>query len=218
MAAPARHLEPVRQPDRPARRAPSARPGPGGRGATAPAPRPRPRRLADPSSPARAPKQAPPRPQLRVVGPRVRRRRAGVLAAAVCGFTFVVMLGLTVFQARIAAEQMRIEQIDRDIADQQAIYTRLRLAVAQAQTPEAAAARAQADGLALPAKGIAAYVTPTLEDVLAVVATGAAGPANASPTVVAAAAGANGAKAAAAGSTVPSSNPSSNQPNAQGAP
>ena len=182
MAAPARRLDPApRRPDKPptGRSVPS-RAVAGARAALALAPA-RPRHLGRPDAPARAKEQEATRPQLRIVRPRVRRRRAGVVAAAVCCFTFLVMLGLTVFQARIAAEQMRIEQIDRDIADEQANYTRLRLAVAQAQTPEAAAARARAAGLALPAKGIEAYVTPSLADVIAATATGAQGPTAAAP-------------------------------------
>jgi cell division protein FtsL len=91
------------------------------------------------------------------------------VAAAVCLSTFIVMLALTVFQARIAAEQMRLEQLDRDIAAEQSYSTRLRLAVAQAQTPEQAALRAQAEGLQLPENGIEIYASPALTDVVAVV-------------------------------------------------
>lgn len=147
------------------------------RGETVTAAAVRPGRLAPSSARARAPKAAPSKPQLRIVAPQVRRRRAGLAAAAVCGFTFLVMLGLTVFQARIAAEQMRLEQVDRAIADEQAIATRLRLAVAMAQTPEVAAARAQAEGLQLPKGGIGLYVSPTLQDVVAVATGGAVAPA-----------------------------------------
>lgn len=173
MVAPARRLEPVRRPARPDTRAGSPRAGRSGSAAAATATALKPGRVLSPASRARAPKETP-RPQLRIVAPQIRRRRAGLAAVAVCGITFLVMLGLTVFQARIAAEQMRLEQLDRAIADEQAISTRLRLQVALAQTPESAAARAQAEGLALPKDGIELYVTPTLQDVVAVASGGAA--------------------------------------------
>lgn len=182
MAAPARRLEPARRPGHPGLRVGPARArskastgqGQGrARAATATATA---RAAAAPkvAKPGKTIKAAPPRAQLRVVPPRVRRRRAGVLAALVCLVTFLVMLGLTVFQARIAADQMRIEQVDRQIRDAKADYTRLRLLVAQAQTPVAAAERAKANGLVLPPKGIELYVTPSIEQVIAVSRTGAA--------------------------------------------
>jgi hypothetical protein len=171
MAAPARRLEPVRRPAHPGIRVSPARTRPAGArsGASTAAATAR-----APGKAARTIKAAPPRPQLRVVPPRVRRRRAGAIAVVVCAVTFLVMLGLTVFQARIAADQMRIEQIDRQIRDAKADYTRLRLMVAEAQTPVAAAERAKANGLIPPPKGIEAYVTPSIEQVIAVARSGAA--------------------------------------------
>ena len=70
---------------------------------------------------------------LQVVQPHFRRRRAGALVAACCAFTFVVMLGLTFFQAKIAAEQMQIDNVGRDTRAAQEDYDRLRLAVARLQ-------------------------------------------------------------------------------------
>lgn len=172
MAAPARHLEPARRSTRPDPRAGSSR-GRGAAASAATAAALKPGRVLAPSARARAPKEAP-RPQLRIVAPQIRRRRAGLAAVAVCGITFLVMLALTVFQARIAAEQMRLEQLDRAIAEEQAISTRLRLQVALAQTPESAAAKARAEGLSLPKDGIELYVTPSLQDVVAVASRGAA--------------------------------------------
>ncbi len=194
MAAPARRLEPVRRPAHPGIRVSPARTRPAGGGAAAATAAAR-----AGGQPARTVKAAPPRPQLRVVPPRVRRRRAGAIAVVVCAVTFLVMLGLTVFQARIAADQMRIEQVDRQIRDAKADYTRLRLMVAEAQTPVAAAERARANGLIPPPKGIEAYVTPSIEQVIAVARSGAASEPGATVEIAAAAAPLDGTTATSQG-------------------
>jgi hypothetical protein len=111
------------------------------------------------------------RPQLRVVPPKVRRRRAGVLAAFGCAVTFSVMLALTFFQAKIAAEQMRLDAVNRDIREQQSLHSQLNLAIAQLQSPEMIIATAKHNGLVVPSK-IAGYIAPTAEQVAVVLTTG----------------------------------------------
>jgi cell division protein FtsL len=113
------------------------------------------------------------RPQLRVVPPKVRRRRAGVLAAFGCAVTFSVMLALTFFQAKIAAEQMRLDAVNRDIREQQSLHSQLNLAIAQLQSPEMIIATAKHNGLVVPSK-IAGYIAPTAEQVAEVLTTGGA--------------------------------------------
>ena len=105
--------------------------------------------------------------------PQARRRRAGVLVVACCVFTFLVMLGLTFFQAKIAAEQMRLDGVGRDTRAAQEDYERLRLAVARLQSPDAIVANASAQGLGQPPSVV--YVAPRQQDVMAVVAAGGVG-------------------------------------------
>ena len=105
------------------------------------------------------------RPDLRIV-PRFRRRRAGVLAAAICLGIFGIMFGLVAFQAKIAADQQRLDRVEQDMSNAQATYERLRLAVAQLESPDAVISTAEAKGMVVPEK--VTYVTPSMADVLAV--------------------------------------------------
>jgi hypothetical protein len=105
------------------------------------------------------------RPDLRIV-PRFRRRRAGVLAAVVCLGIFGIMFGLVSFQAKIAADQQRLDHVDQQMSDAQATYERLRLAVAQLESPQTVISAAEGKGMVVPDK--VSYVTPSLADVLAV--------------------------------------------------
>lgn len=136
---------------------------------TATAPRTAATARATAAQSARATTNAP----LLVVQPRIRRRRAGALVAACCVSTFAVMLGLTFFQAKIAAEQMRIDGVARETQSAQEDYDRLRLAVARLQSPDAIVANASAQGLGQPPSVI--YVAPRQQDVMAVVAAGGIG-------------------------------------------
>jgi cell division protein FtsL len=104
-------------------------------------------------------------PSLRIV-PRVRRRRAGLLAAVVCLSIFGIMLGLVAFQAKIAANQLQLDKVNAQMQDAQATYDRLRLAVAQLESPQTVIAAAKDKGMVVPAK--VTYITPSMEDVLAV--------------------------------------------------
>jgi cell division protein FtsL len=105
------------------------------------------------------------RPDLRIV-PRFRRRRAGVLAGVICLAIFGVMFGLVAFQAKIAADQQRLDHVENQMSDAQATYERLRLAVAQLESPQSVISAAESKGMVVPDK--VTYVTPSLADVLAV--------------------------------------------------
>ena len=81
------------------------------------------------------------------------------------------MLALTFFQAKIAAEQMRLDAVNRDIREQQSLHSQLNLAIAQLQSPEMIIATAKHNGLVVPSK-IAGYIAPTAEQVAIVLTTG----------------------------------------------
>jgi hypothetical protein len=106
-----------------------------------------------------------PRPNLRIV-PRFRRRRAGLAAALICLAVFGIMFGLVAFQAKIAADQQRLDHVEKQMSDAQATYERLRLAVAQLESPQSVISTAEGKGMVVPEK--VTYVTPSLADVLAV--------------------------------------------------
>ena len=90
----------------------------------------------------------PARPPLRVVrpgelSPKVRRRRAGAAAVLAVLLVFGGLFGLAVCQAIMAQNQMRLDRLDREVADAQARYQRLRLRVAELESPERIVAAAQ---------------------------------------------------------------------------
>ena len=91
---------------------------------------------------APAPQTAPPRrrPDLRLVdphepSPRIRRRRAAVAGVGVLVLVFVVLFALAASQAVLAQNQQRLDRLERDVADEQARYQRLRLQVAELESP-----------------------------------------------------------------------------------
>ena len=129
------------------------------------------RRAPAPAEPGRQeparpePGRPEPSPDLRVV-PRARRRRAGLVAVAASVVVFGVMLGLVAFQAKIAADQARLDRVERDLNGAQATYERLRLAVAQLESPQTVISAAKDKGMVVPDH--VTYVTPSVADVLAV--------------------------------------------------
>jgi hypothetical protein len=119
--------------------------------------------------------QPPParRPILRVVPVRVRRRRAGVIAVLVFGSVFGIMVGLTAFQARIAKDQMQLDQLTSATRAAQQRYERLRVIAAQYQSPSFILTEATKLGLKPPDVTSVQYVSPTVADVTeAVIAAG----------------------------------------------
>ncbi len=122
--------------------------------------------------PAKAP--TPARPPLRIVTAAPRRRLGWVLLGA-CALLFVGMLALTAFQARIAQNQIRIDRLDQELRDARAYYDRLRLAVAQLESPEYVVPRATND-LEMVSAETPHYLSPTAAQVREVlIAAGAEG-------------------------------------------
>ena len=76
------------------------------------------------------------------------------------------MFGLVAFQAKIAADQQRLDRVEQEMSDAQATYERLRLAVAQLESPQTVISAAEDKGMVVPDK--VTYVTPSMADVLAV--------------------------------------------------
>lgn len=122
-----------------------------------PIPAPRSRRVAEPV-PRRAAVR--PRPQLRVVDVDA-RTRARRMRWAMRGLVVVVvaaMFSAVGFHVALAQGQVRLDQLEQDVAVAQQRYEQQRLAYAQASSPEQIIARAQALGLVPPA-GVAETVT-----------------------------------------------------------
>lgn len=106
------------------------------RAAALPAPRVRPRQ------------EAPARPALRVVrtaelSARGRRRRARLLLAAGMTVVAALLLGMVAFQVVLTQGQVRLERLEAEATAQQDRYERLRLQVAQLESPERVVASAQ---------------------------------------------------------------------------
>lgn len=98
------------------------------------------------AAPRSAPEEA--RPPLRVVranelSARGRRRRARVLTATVSILALAGLFGLAVFNVLIAQGQVRLNNVEDRANAQQDRYERLRLEVAQLESPERVVAAAQ---------------------------------------------------------------------------
>lgn len=123
--------------------------------AAAPARRPAP-------TPAPARKQRPP---LRVVTPeetrRVDRRKRARLRIAVAVFVIVGgLFGLVASHVVLTQGQFRLQQLEKKAAESQARYERLRLQVAELESPERIVAAAQERLGMVPPPGVK-YLSPT---------------------------------------------------------
>jgi len=137
---------------------------PRGAPATSPSPRRRPT-----SAPAGRPAADEARPQLRVLRPgetaaEADRRRlvqllsiTGVVVAALCLF------GVVVFHVVLTQNQFRLDALQDQALERQAEYDRLRLEVAQLESPDRIVADAQQRLGMVPAPRIT-YLTPAVED------------------------------------------------------
>ncbi len=84
------------------------------------------------------------------------------------------MLGLTTFQARIAADQLQLDQLQGQVTDAQSHYEQLRLDVARLESPTRIVAAAKQLGMIQPPPPV--YLSPDAADVAtAVKATGDTG-------------------------------------------
>lgn len=95
------------------------------------------------------PAPAPPGRHLRLVpppgyrSPRSRRRRARLAASALAALAATVVFGLVAFQVVLSEGQVRLEQLRRRAAAEQERYDRLRLEVAELESPGRVIAMAQ---------------------------------------------------------------------------
>lgn len=130
------------------------------------------RAAAASTAPARRPAQAPApaparkqRPPLRVVTPeetrRVDRRKRARLRIAVAVFVVVGgLFGLVASHVVLTQGQFRLQQLEKKAADSQARYERLRLQVAELESPERIVAAAQ-ERLGMVAPPGVKYLSPT---------------------------------------------------------
>lgn len=128
------------------------------------------RATAAAAAPARRPAPAPaparkPRPPLRVVTPeetrRVDRRKRARLRIAVAVFVVVGgLFGLVASHVVLTQGQFRLQQLEKKAAESQARYERLRLQVAELESPERIVAAAQERLGMVPPPGVK-YLSPT---------------------------------------------------------
>ena len=129
-----------------------------------PAPRTAPARRPRPAPPV---KRAPARPELRVVrdeelreAERARLVRQLVVAAAVIGA--LCLFGVVVFHVLLTQNQFRLDKLQEQSLERQAEYDRLRLQVAELESPDRIIAAAHALGMVSPPK--VTYLAPTIEE------------------------------------------------------
>ena len=110
----------------------------------------------------------PTRPRLRVVppntlSPAARRRRARLLAVVLSASVVIGLLAIVALHALLSQNQLRLDDIDAKAAAQQARYERLRLEVAELESPSRIVATAQQRlGMVMPPT--VTYLTPTGAD------------------------------------------------------
>lgn len=104
--------------------------------------------------PAPGPRPAPtPRPDhLRVVAPadRVRRTLTPGLAVLLTAGLFAMLLAVAVAQTVLVQGQVRLDDLDAQLAEEQARYQELRKEIAEMESPERVVAEAQAQGMVTP--------------------------------------------------------------------
>jgi cell division protein FtsL len=127
-----------------------------------PAPARRPRPTAAPADPA-------PRPNLRVLregsetateAERARLVRSAVVLAVAIGA--LCLFGVVVFHVLLTQNQFRLDKLQEESLDRQAEYDRLRLQVAELESPDRIVASAQQLGMVTPPK--VTYLAPTVEE------------------------------------------------------
>lgn len=95
-------------------------------------------------------------PHLRVVGPNTltrqgRQRRARRFGAVLSTILVVAVFGVVAAHVVLTQHQFRLERLEREAAAEEARYERLRLQVAELESPERVVAAAQALGMVPPA-------------------------------------------------------------------
>ena len=114
--------------------------------------------------PAPAPVPAPERPPLRVVGPAhrsvaARRARARVLGVLVLGVVAAALFGLVTSHVALTQGQFRLHTLREKAEAEQARYERLRLQVAELESPARVVAVAQERLGMVPPPGVT-YLSP----------------------------------------------------------
>ena len=116
----------------------------------APRPQPRPTRPVRPMARVTPAREVRPTPDLQVVPRRASRSRLGIIGAIALTLLFGSMLGLAVFHSVLVQGQLRLDQTNRRIEQEQARERELRLQVAQLAAPERILAAAEQRGMVQP--------------------------------------------------------------------
>lgn len=122
--------------------------------ATAPRPAPRPRPQAAPAA----------QPRLRIVppdyvSPRARRRRARRQLVAASTLAVLGLLGVATLHVALSQNQFRLERLDARAGQEQDRYERLRLEVAELESPARVVAAAQ-ERLGMVPPPVVTYLSP----------------------------------------------------------
>ncbi|HEX9992897.1 MAG TPA: septum formation initiator family protein [Acidimicrobiales bacterium] len=107
------------------------------------------------------------RPDLRVVdpdelSPAARRRRARILCTLVAVVVVGSLFGVTAMHTVLVADQGELDVLDRRVAEQEARYERLRLEVAELESPDRIVREATERLGMVPAADVV-YLTPSPE-------------------------------------------------------
>jgi len=126
------------------------------------------RRLAAEPSRRAHPSSRPSRPRLRVVPPNElspagRRRRARLLVVVLSASVVIGLLAIVALHALLSQNQLRLDDLDARAAAAQARYERLRLEVAELESPSRIVAAAQ-ERLGMVTPPTVTYLTPTGAD------------------------------------------------------
>jgi len=126
------------------------------------------RRLAAEPSRRAHPSNRPSRPRLRVVPPNElspagRRRRARMLVAVLSAAIVLGLLAIVALHALLSQNQLRLDDLDARASAAQARYERLRLEVAQLESPGRIVTAAQ-ERLGMVVPPTVTYLTPTGAD------------------------------------------------------
>lgn len=112
---------------------------------------------------------SPPEPQLRLVP---RRRGAMGIVGAVITVLFAALLGITIFQTRLAERQLQLDRLERQVSASRDRYDQLRQHRAQLRAPERLAAEAMQLGMV---PGAAVEFVEVPSEVVAIVAAAGGG-------------------------------------------
>lgn len=117
--------------------------------------------------PAPPVKRAPARPDLHVVREEElreadRARLVRQLVAAAATIAALCLFGVVVFHVLLTQNQFRLDTLQEQSLERQAEYDRLRLQVAELESPERVIAAASALGMVTPPK--VTYLAPTIEE------------------------------------------------------